>query len=216
MVQAAGGLWLLPPSHALWMPAGVVHQIRASGNVEMRALYIQPEHAREIGNECHVVFVSALLRELIVRAMEVPALYDERGMDGRLMTLILDEVARLPAQPLGLRMPKDPRLVRLCNLVLSDLCRTDSIARLGARVGLSERSVIRLFTRETGLSFRRWRNQARLLKAFELIDQGQSLTRIALDVGYSSPAAFSKMFRATLGRAPTAMRGSAYRGTSQA
>jgi AraC-like DNA-binding protein len=206
-VRATGSLWVLPPSHALWIPAGVVHQLRTNGPVEMRTLYVQPEHAKAIKDECHVLFVSLLLRELIVRAMQLPALYDERGMHGRLMALILDEVAQLPAQPLGLRMPSDARLLRLCEMVLGDLCRTDSIARLGARVGLSERSVIRLFLSETGLSFRRWHNQARLLKAFELFDQGQSLTKVALEVGYSSPSAFGKMFRRTLGRAPTAMRG---------
>lgn len=205
-VRASGGLWILPPSHALWVPAGVVHDIRMNGPVEMRTLYIQPGHALRIRDECHVLFVSRLLRELIVRAMEFPAHYDERGMEGRVMTLILDEVARLPAQPLGLRMPSDPRLRRLCELVLRDLCTSDSIARLGAAVGLSERSVTRLFPKETGLSFRRWHNQARLLKAFELFDQGQSLTRVALDVGYSSPSAFTKMFRRTMGKAPTAMR----------
>lgn len=206
-VRAADGLWILPPSHALWMPAGVVHQIRTNGPVEMRTLYIQPRHAQRIKNECHVVFVSALLRELIVRAMEFPALYDLRGMPGRVMTLILDEVARLPAQPLGLRMPRDPRLLRLCELVLRDLSTAEPIARLGAAVGLSERSVMRLFPKHTGLSFRRWHNQARPLKAFELFDQGQSLTRVALDVGYSGPSAFAKMCRRTLGKAPTALRG---------
>jgi AraC-like DNA-binding protein len=204
-VQAGGGLWILPPSHALWVPAGVVHQIRMSGPVEMRTLYIQPEHARHIKRKCHVLFVSPMLRELIVRAVELPPLYDERGMEGRLMRLILDEIALLPAQPLGLRMPGDPRLLRLCELVLRDLSTPDSIAQLGAAVGLSERSVNRLFSRETGLSFRRWQNQARLLKAFELFDHGQSVTRVALELGYSGPSAFSKMFRRTMGKAPMAM-----------
>jgi AraC-like DNA-binding protein len=205
-VRASSSLWVLPPSHALWVPAGIVHEIRTNGAVEMRTLYVQPQHAKAIKDECHVLFVSLLLRELIVRAMQVPTLYDEHGMHGRLMVLILDEVAQLPPQPLGLRMPRDARLLRLCELVLGDLCRTDSIARLGAAVGLSERSVIRRFSSETGMSFRQWHNQARLLKAFELLEQGQSLTKVALEVGYSSPSAFGKMFRRILGRAPTAMR----------
>jgi AraC-like DNA-binding protein len=205
-VRAEGGLWILPASHALWMPAGVMHEIRASGPVEMRTLYVDGRHAGAIRNECHVIFVSPLLRELIVRAMDVPRLYDEGGMDGRLMTLILDEVARLPAQPLGLRMPRDARLLKLCELVLRDVCTTDSVASLGAAVGLSERSVTRLFPRETGLSFRRWQNQARLLRAFELLELGKSLTHVALEVGYATPSAFAKMFRRTLGKAPTAMR----------
>jgi AraC-like DNA-binding protein/quercetin dioxygenase-like cupin family protein len=184
-VRAAGGLWILPPSHALWVPGGV---------------------ARGIRNDCHVLFVSPLLRELIVRAMELPALYEESGMEGRVMQLILEEIASLPAQPLGLRMPRDPRLLRLCEAVLRDVSLTDSIGQLGASVGLSERSVIRLFPKETGLSFGRWHKQARLLKAFELFEQGESVTRVAFELGYSGPSAFAKMFRRMLGKVPLAAR----------
>ena len=202
-VRASNCLWILPPSHALWVPAGVVHEIRMNGPVEMRTLYVQSPHAERIKGECQVLFVSPLLRELIVRAIDLPLLYDERGTEGRVMSLILDEIAALPPQPLGLRMPGDSRLMRLCELVLSDLSTTKSIAELGAVVGLSERSVIRLFPRETGLSFGRWQKQARLLKAFELFGRGQSVTRVALELGYSGPSAFSKMFRRALGRAPT-------------
>jgi len=137
--------------------------------------------------------------------MELPPLYDQRGMAARVMTLILDEVAALPARPLGLCMPGDPRLLKLCERVLADVSAAGSIAQLGASVGLSERSVIRLFPRETGLSFGRWLSQARLLKAFELFDQGRSVTRVALELGYSSPSAFTKMFRRSMGMPPMAM-----------
>ncbi|HKQ28632.1 MAG TPA: helix-turn-helix transcriptional regulator [Burkholderiales bacterium] len=202
-VQAGGGLWTLPPSHALWVPAGVVHEIRMSGPVEMRTLYVQSPHGERVGPLCRVLFVSSLLRELIVRAMELPPLYDERGMEGRVMSLILDEIALLPAQPLGLRMPTDPRLIRLCELMLRDLASAQSIARLGEKVGLSQRSVIRLFPKETGLSFTAWHNQARILRAFELFDDGQSVTQAAMELGYSSASAFAKMFRRTLGKPPT-------------
>jgi AraC-like DNA-binding protein len=72
---------------------------------------------------------------------------------------------------------------------------------------LCSKRIMRLFPKETGLSLRRWHNQARLLKAFELFEQGRSVTSVALDVGYSSPSAFAKMFRRAMGRAPMAMLG---------
>jgi AraC-like DNA-binding protein len=205
-VHASGSLWILPASHALWMPPGIVHDIRTAGPVELRTLYIQSQHTERIGSRCRVLFVSPLLRELIVRAIALPPLYDTRGMAGRLMMLILDEIAALPPQPLELRMPRDVRLQKLCERVLADLSLTHSIAQLGGWVGLSERSVARLFPRETGLSFGKWLSQARLLKAFELFEQGQSVTRVALDLGYSSPSAFTKMFRRGLGTTPSSMR----------
>ncbi len=203
-VQAEGALWALPPSHALWVPAGTVHEIRMAGPVEMRTLYVQPGAAPGIRDECHVLFVSPLLRELVMRAVELPLLYDERGAEARLMRLILDEIATLPAQPLGLPMPGDKRLKRLCELMLADLSKAARLPRLGAAVGLSERSVIRLFRKETGMSFRRWHAQARLIKAYELFNDRRSVTAVAIELGYSSPAAFAKMFRRALGRPPTA------------
>jgi AraC-like DNA-binding protein len=205
-VQAGGSLWTLPPSHALWIASGVVHQIKAHGPVEMRTLYVRPRAASRLRQECRVLFVSPLLRELILRAVELPALYEPRGTGGHVMQLIVDEIARLPPQPLGLRMPRDKRLLKLCELVLREVARPDSLAQLGACVGLSERSVMRLFAEETGLTFRRWHNQACLLKAFELFSEGgRTVTSIALEVGYTSPSAFARMFRRALGRAPSAL-----------
>lgn len=204
-VRASGSMWTVPASHALWMPAGVEHSLRMDSAVEMRSLYFEPRRVRAMPRECQVIFVSPLLRELVVRAMEIPPLYDERGAHGRVMRLIVDEVASLTPRPLGLRMPGDARLARLCERMLSDLSSTEPIAALGREVGLSERSVIRLFPRETGLSFGRWQQQARLLKAFALFDDGLGVTQVALELGYSSPGAFAKMFRRLLGESPRAL-----------
>lgn len=204
-VHAAGSIWTVPASHALWMPPQIEHAVHMDSTVEMRSLYFEPRYVRGTPRECQVLFVSALLRELIVSAMDIPPLYDERGRDGRVMQLIVDEVARLRPEPLSLRMPGDPRLARLCERVLADLSTTQPIERLGRGVGLSERSVMRLFPAQTGLTFGRWQQQARLLKAFALFDEGLGVTQVALELGYSSPAAFTKMFRRLLGGPPRAI-----------
>jgi quercetin dioxygenase-like cupin family protein len=68
-VRAAESLWMLPASHALWVPPAVVHEIRVVGPVELRTLYVQERHAERIGGACRILFVSPLLRELIVRAV---------------------------------------------------------------------------------------------------------------------------------------------------
>ncbi len=204
-VRAAGSVWTVPASHALWMPSGVEHAVHMDVPVEMRSLYFDVRRVRGTPRVCRVLFVTALLRELIVRAMEIPPLYDEQGRDGRVMKLIVDEIAALRPEPLELRMPGDARLARLCEMLLARLSETVSIAELGARVGLSERSVIRLFPRETGLTFGRWQQQARLQKAFALLDLGRSVTQVALELGYAGPSAFTKMFRRALGNTPTAL-----------
>ena len=204
-VRAAGSMWTVPPTHALWMPAGVEHGIHMDSDVEMRSLYFETRRARATPKQCQVLFVSPLLRELIVRAMDIAPLYDERGPDGRVMRLVVDEVASLSPQPMGLRMPADARLAKLCDRLLANLDATHPIATLGRDAGLSERSVIRLFPQQTGLSFGRWQQQARLMRAFALFDEGRSVTEVALELGYASPSAFTKMFRRLMGDSPRAL-----------
>lgn len=205
-VQAQGGLWTIPPSHAMWMPAHVQHGIRMDVAVEMRTLYFQPGAVPGRARDgCGVLAVTPLLRELIVRAMSIRPHYDPAGIEGRVMQLIADEVGLLEQQPLSLKLPADKRLKRLCELLLGDIASPASIAQLGEQVGLSERSVIRLFPQETGLSLHRWRQQARLMQAFALMEQGRSITQVALDLGYGSASAFNKMFRKLFGQSPRAV-----------
>lgn len=203
-VQARGSFWTIPPSHALWMPAQVPHSIRMDTAVEMRTLYFRPGAVRAMAGECRVLAVTPLLRELVLRAMATDPHYRPRSADGRLMQLIVDEVGLLQELPLSLRMPADKRLNRLCAQLLADVAGRETIAELGRRVGLSERSVIRLFPLETGLSLHRWRQQARLMRAFAMLQQGQGVARTAEQLGYGSAAAFGRMFRKLYGCSPRA------------
>jgi AraC-like DNA-binding protein len=203
-VRTPQGAWIVPPHRAVWVPADIVHDVRMAGAVAMRTLYIEPGAVAALPRECCVVAVSPLLRELILRASAAPLLYDEAGPDGRVMALILDELRVLPVLPLNLPMPQDARLAKISRAILDDPANALTLHAWGRRVGASSRTLARLFLRETGMTFGRWRQQARLMEALSRLAQGQSVTTIALDLGYDSPSAFTFMFRRALGRTPSA------------
>ena len=74
----------------------------------------------------------------------------------------------------------------------------------GARTaGASKRTLVRLFPIQTGMTFRQWRQQRRLLYAIELLTTGKTVTSIALELGYENTSAFIAMFRRCLGTTPT-------------
>jgi AraC-like DNA-binding protein len=60
----------------------------------------------------------------------------------------------------------------------------------------------RLFQRETGMSFGRWRERARIAEALARLAEGDSVQRVAHALGYESPSAFTAMFRRRLGQPP--------------
>jgi AraC-like DNA-binding protein len=203
VVWTEQGSWVVPPQRAVWMPAETEHSIRTWGNVAMRTLYIRADIARSLPPHCSVIAVSPLLRELILRAVELPILYDEGGADGRVMSLILDEIRALPMLPLHLPWPRDARLKRLCDALQSEPANQRTLEDWARGSGASGRTLARLFRKETGMSFGAWRQQARLVAALGRLATGEAVTNVALDLGYQSPSAFTCMFRRALGRAPT-------------
>src|SRR5678810_1097857 len=78
-VDTRDATWMVPPQRAVWMPPKTEHRVRTSGEVHMRTLYIEPAAARRMPRDCEVFEVTPLLRELILRATELPLEYDERG-----------------------------------------------------------------------------------------------------------------------------------------
>jgi AraC-like DNA-binding protein len=202
-VTTARGTWVVPPSRAVWVPAEVEHGIAMSGAVAMRTIYVHKAAAGGLPEAPCVLNVSPLLRELILRAMDLPPLYSLRSADGRVMAMILDEIRSLPVMPLELPMPRDARLLRACAAVLADPGAARSFARLAKGTGASMRTLARLFRRETGLSFTRWRQQARLMEALRRLAAGAPITAVALDLGYATPSAFTYMFRRALGVPPS-------------
>jgi AraC-like DNA-binding protein len=208
-VDTRDATWVVPPQRAVWMPPTVAHRLTAWGVVQLRSLYVRPEAASEMPRTCEVFEVTPLLRELILRATELPLEYAERGPAGRMMRLLLDELASLPRLPYNLPMPKTAPLDAICARLMEAPNDAATLEDLAARHGTTARTLARHFRRQTGMSFAEWRRRARLLRALGWIAEGRPILAVALDLGYDSPSAFSAMFRRELGVPPSHFRGPA-------
>ena len=198
-VHTPHGNWLVPPQRACWVPAGLVHGMRMHGAVTMHNVFIDGPAIARMGlpPDCQVLDASPLLRQLLAEAVSVDAMYAEVSRAGRLMALLLDEIAA--ARPL----PQDARLARLCMELLQQPSLDRSLDAMAAQAGMSRRTFTRQFRTQTGLAFAQWRQQACLLAAITRLAEGQAVTRVALDLGYASPSAFTAAFRRVLGQAPS-------------
>lgn len=202
-VRADAGHWVVPPSRGLWMPAGMTHSIRCIGAVHMRSLFVRQDAAPRLFASCQAVGISPLVRELIHAAIDVAQPYQPHSRDGRLMRLLLDELRALPVLPLHLPMPADARILRICQSLQGRLDDASTLADWAARLAVDARTIQRLFTAQTGMTFGRWRQQARLLRALELLACGEKVIDIALALGYDSPGAFATMFKRHFGQTPS-------------
>ena len=202
-VHTPNGAWMAPPERAVWTPAGMPHAVRMVATVSARSIRIDPALWRSPGDRSQVIAVSSLLRTLLDAATEITPTYDVNGRDGLLMELLVNEVERAPLIPLAVPFPTSTALAAKCRAFLQQPNPHDTIEDWSVALAIGRKAFTRMFRRETGMSFAQWRRQACLLTALPRLSSGESVTNVALDLGYDSPAAFATMFKRLVGVAPS-------------
>ena len=194
--------FVVPPQRAVWVPGGIDHRIDARSAVAMRTLYVEPRAAGHLPAEVCVLQVTPLLRELILTAVATGPTYEPGSPQSRIMSVILDQIGTQPIASLALPMPTDPRSLRVAQALIANPADSRDLEEWAKVAGASKRTLGRLFTAQTQMSFQAWRQQRRLLRALELLASGVNVTTIALELGYDNTSAFIAMFRRCLGTTP--------------
>ena len=201
-VYTDAGTWVVPPSQAVWIPGGITHSVIPEIRSEIRHLFIDPSCLSRFPEECSVVDVSPLLRELILRVADFGESYAPESSASRICAVILDELQALKPSLLHLPGANDRRVLRVMQGMIAKPETETGLSHWAALVGASERTLSRLFIKETGISFQQWRKQLLLHEAVDRLGKGESVINVALELGYRSPSAFVAMFRKTLGKPP--------------
>ncbi|WP_375411533.1 helix-turn-helix domain-containing protein [uncultured Bradyrhizobium sp.] len=206
-VTTPKGRWLVPPDRAVWVPARLEHSIDVLADIQMRTLYfdlawLAREHRSRSLDAEFVVRVSRLLHQSIL------ALFDGRDNPQRtdlLIRLAMLELHQAEDAATFIPLPRDARCRRAADIVLADPAATYDVADLASDVGTSARTLSRLFSAETQLSFKSWCQRARIAAAIERLSMqpNVSVKQLAADLGYASFPAFSHAFRQVTGKTPT-------------
>ncbi|MEC5320293.1 helix-turn-helix transcriptional regulator [Brenneria populi subsp. brevivirga] len=192
-------LCLLPPRRAAWIPAGTVHRAIMRGVMAYRSLYFStrlPFPAPPL----QVIEVNPLFFAVIERMAgwpwEMPA--EEQAS---LLRVFGEELQAARSENWRLPFPEDTRLARWLDEVRNGEL-PPRLSRLAQRVAACERTIGRIFTRETGMSYQRWRQQWRLLKAMEMLADGANINQTAQRLEFISDSAFIAFFRRHTGVTP--------------
>jgi AraC-like DNA-binding protein len=215
-VYTHSGRWLVPPQLAVWAPAGVPHRIELLSDTELWMIFWQPTALRKWARSKSLkrefaLRVTSLLRELIFAAFEANATPERTEL---VVRLILQELTETPDAPTFLPLPASVIGRRVADLAIADAQVNLDIHELAARAATSARTISRMFPEETGLTFKTWRQRARIVRAIDELSAGTPISRVAAHTGFASTAAFSYAFRQVTRMTPTAFLGDALSLTS--
>ncbi len=201
LVETDHGAWTVPGERAVLIPPGTRHQVRML-DVETNSLYIAPAAVPWWPDECRVVEVGALLRELLLAAADIDPRSRLGDRDGVLLEMILHELSQLAEVPLHIPIPVAAPFAQLCRHYLAAPDLAVGNVEWARDAEMSERTFTRRFREESGMSPAAWRARARLLAAVPLL-RHQSVTEVAGRLGYATPAAFSYAFTRIFHTAPS-------------
>lgn len=195
-VEFQNQIILVPPQKAVWLPPDCDHRVRTPIGAKFHSLYFKPYLVEELGDKTKVLSISSLVRELILAIGEITQFdmkLDDKGL--RLTQVLIDQLSLQKDSDLSLLIPSDKRLNKLVSCVIQEPSNALSLEDWSKEIALSSRTITRIFNKEVGTGFKEWRQKVRLLEAINLLEQGLSVTQVALEVGYQSPSAFTYAFK---------------------
>lgn len=194
--------YVVPPQRAVWIPPQTTHELRMTGAVGMRTVYLDAALSATLPPACCVVAVSPLLRELLSAAAQARQPADGDEAMERLFATLLDQIRAAPEAPMELPAPQYGPVGEVAARLIENPADTSTLDDWARRLHLGARTLARLFLRDTGMTFGRWRQQLRVMETIRLMSDGASVTEAAARLGYDSPSALIAMFRRTMGVSP--------------
>lgn len=198
-IHTVAGAWVASSDRAIWIPAGIWHEHKAHGDVEVHTLMFSTTMSPSIDSAPTVLAVRALLRELIIACTE-PGLGAKEVQ--HLRAVIGDRMKRADIRALMLPNAQDARLADACRLVTDDLSEPRTVGWLATQTGTSERTLARLFSSEFGTTYPRWRTNVRVFQAMIELSGGATVTETAHLCGWATTSAFVDTFTRTMGKTP--------------
>lgn len=192
---------VIPPQRAVWIGPGVEHRIVSRAPFWLTTCYLEPDLVT-VPSGVHAIGIDRLTDELLIAASHVGGDYPPDGPDARLIAVLLDRLPVLAPANIYLPQPDDARLRRITDRLIAAPEGNETLAVLSADAALTERTAARLFVKQTGLTFGRWRQHLKLQAALEHLSAGASVTEAAFAVGYADVSSFIAAFKQLFGTTP--------------
>ncbi|CAM8627233.1 DNA binding HTH domain, AraC-type [Comamonadaceae bacterium] len=205
-VKVQGHHFLAPPQYGIWLPPHLEHVGLNRKAAHHCSLYVSTALCRPLPAEPCALTVSPLVRAMLEHLRLQPAGSAVSGPEARLLKVLLDQLTLAPRAGSYLPGSDDPALGAVLRLLQAHPGDNRSLPELAHAVHSTERTLMRRCQRDLGMPFAEWRQRLRVVRAMPLLEAGQTVETIALDLGYGSASAFIAMFKKLMGTTPDELR----------
>lgn len=172
-------------------------------------MLFEPRLVPAAGDRVRIIAVSALLREMMLYSVRWPITRTESGVEadsffqtlGHVVAQALDD-----ERPLHLPVSNDPVVTAATDYTRTHLDHI-TVSDVTRAVGVSERTLRRVFNAHLGMSWRNYLLRDRVLRSMALLAQpDRSILEVSIAVGFDDVGAFARSFARHSGETPSAYK----------
>ncbi|MEG0342155.1 AraC family transcriptional regulator [Acinetobacter sp. TY1] len=208
-LNVADQIYLSPPNYGLWIPPQTEHCCTAVNEhlTHYICIRIHPKLCQSFAQLTQTLNVRPFLRQTITEILEQqkqrcsdPEYYEQ------LLQLLFRQIQKSTHYQHYLPQSNHPIL----KPILDRLSETQhfhlSLQEILDQVQISERHALRLSQQQLQMSLSEWRNRSKIIYAISQIQQGVSIKKIGLELGYQHSSSFIEFFKRFTGQTPAQMR----------
>jgi AraC-like DNA-binding protein len=209
-LEIAGRRWMLPPSYAAWIPAQTKLGVSISHPMTCCSVLFRPDFMDGLPAETVVFTMTSLARDMIYYSRRWGPQAENFDAHAthffQALAHTCTDLARQPSEvwtPMG----RSEGMKRAIAYTEEHLDQDVALADVASAAHLSERTLVRRYADEVGMTWRQSLRRLRMIRAVELLsNEEEAIVQIALQAGYASLSAFNKAFREFSGHTPSEFR----------
>jgi transcriptional regulator GlxA family with amidase domain len=205
-VKVADHHYLAPPQYGIWLPPDLDHVGLNRYEAHHCSLYIARPGCDVLPPTPCALTVSPLVRAVLEDLRQQAPDAASTPQHARLLQVLVDQLAVAPRAGSYLPSSDDPALAAVLAMLQAQPGDNRSLPELAHAAHTTERTLMRRARRDLGMSLADWRQRLRVVKAMPMLEAGQTVETIALDLGYGSASAFITMFKRLVGATPDEFR----------
>jgi AraC-like DNA-binding protein len=197
--------YITPPPYGIWLPPHLKHSGLNRTDVSHGTLYIHESLCEQLPKQAGILLNSPLVCALMQHLKQYPQDKDHPE-HLRLLHVLLDQLHHAPLVGSYLPHSEHPALKYILDYLHQHPSDHSTLQQLAQGMNMTERTLARYSQKELGMSLNEWRQRLKVMKAMSMLERGETVESIALDLGYANASAFINMFKRWMQSTPDQFR----------
>lgn len=201
--------FLSPPNYGIWIPPQTTHCSTALAEqlTHYICIRLHPKLCHLLPPICSTLSILPFFRQTVAELLRIKQQKQTHTVYYlHLLQVLLDQLQFAPSHQQYLPQSDHPVLAPILKALSIPERFRDSLQQVLAEFPVSERHILRLSQQHLQLSISEWRNRVKIVYSINQLQKGETIKRLAYQLGFQHTSSFIDFFKRRTGQTPAQLR----------